>query len=97
MTSTWQTFRPIDLRADHPFESTACAASWFLQFLVGDSATVADFGAAYTLDKATVSPSTPNKAKMLDDPHCLRGFMERMYKRPKGPPRVQRRSQALRR
>lgn len=58
------------------------------QFLVGDRVTVADFVAAYTLDMATVVPARANEAKLLDDLPRLRGFMDRMYKRPKAPPRI---------
>src|SRR5690349_3562536 len=48
------------------------------QFLVGDNVTVADFVAAYTLDMATVQ----TQHKLLDKLPHLRGYMERMYKRP---------------
>jgi glutathione S-transferase len=58
------------------------------QFLVGNHVTVADFVAAYTLDMSTVSPSQPNEAKLLDDLPRLRGFMDRMYQRPKAPRRI---------
>ena len=58
------------------------------QFLVGDSVTVADLVAAYTLDMATVVPSRPNEVKLLDTLPRLRAFMERMYQRPKAPPRI---------
>ena len=58
------------------------------QFLVGDNVTVADFVAAYTLDMATVAPSRANEVKLLDNLPRLRGFMDRMYKRPKAPPRI---------
>ncbi len=51
------------------------------QFLVGDSVTVADFVAAYTLDWA-------NEVHLLDASPYLRGYMERMYARPKAPPRI---------
>jgi len=51
------------------------------QFLVGESATVADFVAAYTLDWA-------NEIKLLDGSPQLRGYMERMYTRPNAPPRI---------
>src|SRR5580692_8624173 len=44
-------------------------------FLVGDSVTVADFVAAYTLDWA-------NEVHLLDAAPQLRGYMERMYTRP---------------
>ena len=51
------------------------------QFLVGDSVTVADFVAAYTLDWA-------NEVHLLGALPELRGYMERMYARPKAPPRI---------
>lgn len=54
------------------------------QFLVGDSVTVADIVAAYTLDMATVQ----EKQMLLDDLPRPRGFMERMYARPNAPPRI---------
>jgi glutathione S-transferase len=44
-----------------------------LQFLVGDTVTVADFVTAYTLDIAAVL----EKHRLLDDLPRLRGFMER--------------------
>jgi glutathione S-transferase len=53
------------------------------QFL-GDNVTVADFVAAYTLDMASVL----EKYMLLDNLPHLRGFMERMYKRPNAPPRI---------
>lgn len=49
--------------------------------LVGDDVTVADFVAAYTLDMASV-------ANLLDTLPNLRAYMERMYARPKAPPRI---------
>jgi glutathione S-transferase len=51
------------------------------QFLVGDAVTVADFVAAYTLDWA-------NEVHLLDVSPHLRGYMDRMYARPKAPPRI---------
>jgi len=51
------------------------------QFLVGESATVADLVAAYTLDWA-------NEVHLLDASPELRGYMDRMYARPKAPPRI---------
>ncbi len=51
------------------------------QFLVGDRVTVADFVAAYTLDWA-------NEVHLLGAWPHLRGYMERMYARPKAPPRI---------
>jgi glutathione S-transferase len=58
------------------------------EFLVGESVSVADFVAAYTLDMATVVPSRPNEMKLLDHLPRLRAFMERMYQRPKAPSRI---------
>jgi glutathione S-transferase len=63
------------------------------QFLVGDNVTVADFVAAYTLDMATVQV----KQMLLDNLPRLRGFMERMYKRPNAPPRIAEAFASLRR
>ena len=51
------------------------------EFLVGDSATVADFVTAYTLDWA-------NMVLLLDDFPGLRSYMERMYARPRAPMRI---------
>jgi glutathione S-transferase len=51
------------------------------KFLVGDSVTVADFVAAYTLDWA-------NEVHLLDASPHLKGYMEAMYTRPKAPPRI---------
>jgi glutathione S-transferase len=51
------------------------------EFLVGDSATVADFVTAYTLDWA-------NMVQLLDDFSGLRSYMERMYARPRAPMRI---------
>jgi glutathione S-transferase len=50
-------------------------------FLVGESATVADFVAAYTLDWA-------NEVGLLEDLPGLREYMERMYSRRKAPDRI---------
>jgi glutathione S-transferase len=50
-------------------------------FLVGDCVTVADFVAAYTLDWA-------NEIHLLEGFPRLRDYMERMYSRPKAPPRI---------
>ena len=50
-------------------------------FLVGDSATVADFVTAYTLDWADM-------VQLLDDFPGLRSYMERMYARPRAPMRI---------
>ena len=51
------------------------------EFLVGDSATVADFVTAYTLDWA-------NMVQLLDDFPGLRSYMERMYARSCAPMRI---------
>ena len=51
------------------------------QFVVGDRATVADFVMAYTLDWG-------GEAQLLDGFPVLRGYMERMYARPKAPQRI---------
>jgi glutathione S-transferase len=59
-------------------------------FLVGDRATVSDFVAAYTLDWA-------NEVHLLDDLPRLRAYMERMYARPKAPPRIAEAFASLRR
>src|SRR5262245_24120968 len=66
------------------------------QFLVGDEVTVADFVAAYTLDMATVADEA-NEVKLLDSLPRLRGFMERMYERPKAPQRIAEAFASLRR
>jgi glutathione S-transferase len=50
-------------------------------FIVGDDVTVADLVAAYTLDWA-------NEVHLLDSSPHLRRYMERMYSRPKAPPRI---------
>jgi glutathione S-transferase len=51
------------------------------QFVVGDHVTVADFVLAYTLDWA-------NEIGLLGDCPNLRGYMERMYSRPRAAPRI---------
>ena len=51
------------------------------QFLVGATVTVADIVAAYTLDWA-------NEVHLLEDFPTLKGYFERMYTRPKAPPRI---------
>jgi glutathione S-transferase len=51
------------------------------RFIVGDDVTVADLVAAYTLDWA-------NEVKLLDGLPLLRGYMARMYERPKAPVRI---------
>ncbi|HEY1956562.1 MAG TPA: glutathione S-transferase family protein [Polyangiaceae bacterium] len=52
------------------------------QFLVGQTVTVADFVAAYTLDMASLIPS------LLDGFPRLRDYLNRMVARPKAPPRI---------
>jgi glutathione S-transferase len=54
------------------------------QFLVGDDVTVADFIAAYTLDMASVRKG----GSLLETLPRLRGYIGRMYARPKAPPRI---------
>jgi glutathione S-transferase len=54
------------------------------RFLVGDQLTVADIVAAYTLDMATVQENQ----RLLDDLPRLREYLERMYERPRAPPRI---------
>jgi glutathione S-transferase len=51
------------------------------QFVVGDSVTVADFVAAYTLDWG-------NEDQLLDDCPQLLAYMKRMYARPNAPQRI---------
>ena len=51
------------------------------QFVVGDSATVADFVVAYTLDWA-------NEDQLMDGFPELLAYMKRMYARPNAPPRI---------
>jgi glutathione S-transferase len=60
------------------------------QFVVGDTVTVADLVAAYTLDWA-------NEVKLLEEQPRLRAYMDRMYKRPKAPPRIAEAFASLRR
>ena len=48
---------------------------------VSEGVTVADFVAAYTLDWA-------NEVHLLDAFPGLRAYMDRMYARPKAPPRI---------
>jgi glutathione S-transferase len=54
------------------------------QYLVGEDVTVADFVAAYTLDMASVRKD----GSLLENLPRLRSYMERMYARPKAPPRI---------
>lgn len=51
------------------------------EFVVAQSATVADFVTAYTLDWA-------NERGLLDGSPTLRSYMERMYQRPRAPMRI---------
>ena len=63
------------------------------QFLVGDTLTVADIVAAYTLDMATVQQGQ----MLLDELPRLRAFLERLYARPNAPPRIAEAFASLRR
>jgi glutathione S-transferase len=63
------------------------------QFLVGEQVTVADFVAAYTLDMASLM----EKHHLLDELPTLREYLERMYRRPKAPPRIAEAFASLRR
>ena len=60
------------------------------EFLIGREVSVADFVAAYTIDMASLVPS------LLDGLPRLRAYMERMYARPKAPPRIARAFASLR-
>ena len=51
------------------------------QFVVGDRVTVADFVTAYTLDWG-------GEVRLLEEFPLLRGYMERMYARPRAPQRI---------
>jgi glutathione S-transferase len=51
------------------------------QYVVGDSATVADFVVAYTLDWA-------NEDQLMDGFPQLLAYVKRMYARPNAPPRI---------
>jgi len=51
------------------------------EFVVGESASVADFVVAYTLDWG-------NEVHLLDAFAELTGYVKRMYARPKAPPRI---------
>ena len=51
------------------------------QFIVGKTATVADFVAAYTLDWA-------NEVRLLEGFPHLKGYMTKMYERPHAAPRI---------
>jgi glutathione S-transferase len=72
------------LLARQDFESMAAVMEEHMKgrtFLVGDSMTVADLVAAYTLDWA-------NEVHLLDVTPRLRAYMEEMYARPQAPPRI---------
>jgi glutathione S-transferase len=51
------------------------------EFVVGETATIADFVLAYTLDWAQMGG-------LLDGLPRLEGYMERMYDRPRAPMRI---------
>ncbi len=51
------------------------------QYLVGNSATIADFVMAYTLDWA-------NEFKLLEESPQLKAYMTKMYERPHAAPRI---------
>jgi glutathione S-transferase len=53
------------------------------KFVVADHVTLCDFVLAYTLDWG-------NQVKLLADCPQLTAYMERMYQRPKAPPRIAR-------
>jgi glutathione S-transferase len=51
------------------------------QFIVGDSMTIADCVTAYLIDWA-------NEQRLIDDCPQLRAYLDRIYARPKAPPRI---------
>jgi len=51
------------------------------EFIVGDSMTIADCVTAYLIDWA-------NEQHLIDDCPQLRAYLERIYARPKAPPRI---------
>ena len=51
------------------------------QFIVGNTATIADFVTAYTLDWA-------NEVQLLEGFAQLKSYMEKMYERPHAAPRI---------
>jgi glutathione S-transferase len=51
------------------------------EFIVGDTMTAADCVTAYVIDWASM-------VGLLDDLPLLRAYLERMYARPKAPPRM---------
>jgi glutathione S-transferase len=62
-------------------------------FLVGEHVTVADFVMAYTLDMASLMDGQ----HLLDALPRSRAYLERMYRRPKAPPRIAEAFASLRR
>ncbi len=78
--------------ARREFKEMAAVLEGHLQgrdFVVGDHATVADFVVAFTLDWG-------GEARLLDEFPVLRTYMERMYARPKAPPRIARAFEGIR-
>jgi glutathione S-transferase len=77
--------QPSDvIRAAEDFKPMAAVLDKHMkgrEFVVGNSATVADFVLGYTLDWA-------DGANLLDDFPDLRSYMQRMYARPKAPMRI---------
>jgi glutathione S-transferase len=70
--------------AGRDFQQMAAVLDEHMQgrpFVVGDTATVADFVTAYTLDWG-------NEAQLLGKFPNLIAYMERMYDRPHAPPRI---------
>jgi glutathione S-transferase len=86
-TSLYPKEKPLPAEVDvtrQDFQEMAAVIEEHLrgrQFLVGDTATVADFVAACTLDWA-------NEVHLLGATPNLRSYMERMVARPKAPPRI---------
>ena len=76
---------PADIRiASREFKAMAAVLERHMQssrFIVGDRASIADFVTAYTLDWA-------NEEGLLGDFPMLLAYLERMYSRPKAPPRI---------
>jgi glutathione S-transferase len=77
--------QPTDVvRASEDFKPMAAVLDKHLkgrQFVVGNSATVADFVLGYTLDWA-------NEVHLLDDFPDLQAYVTRMYARPQAPMRI---------
>jgi glutathione S-transferase len=70
--------------ASREFKEMAAITEQHMQdrhFVVGDHVTVADFVLAHTLDWA-------NEVGLLGDCPTLRGYIERMYSRPRAAPRI---------